>query len=437
MPPFTQEMVLGLFKCCGGAGDCTCQQADWLPQCRCYSLSSAGGIRGAPGNAHRDLVRKFFKNLTMPEPFILHTKVWRKNAGGERVKQEAETPLFLPHLWIPTLEDHALVATLGTEKVSSFWATQSLENPRLKMSREYMKSVGNWKQSGPTPFALHGDAAPHTEMDGLMVLSMRSICTSLPVDSSQLLLLAIPKTIITEEMWEEVWDALVWSFEAMAQGKMPVSGPKGGSLPLWLQNQKGKQMPKGMVYAITGDLEFYYSEFGLPRPNQEHPCAWCRCNQGSRPWNDFRSTAAWRGKLLTPAELCESLGGHKIFGVSGVNPLAISLDTLHTIDLGVACHAIGNLLWEICESKAGNRDTSMAELNKEIQEIYTKLNIPSGQRVGHLKWKDLAKSNSEYPVLKHVKARNGLWDGNGLESPSKYFWNGLGSPSRLARVGKP
>ena len=49
----------------------------------------------AHGNAHRDLVRKFFKNLTMPEPFILHTKVWRKNAGGERVKQEAEIPLFL------------------------------------------------------------------------------------------------------------------------------------------------------------------------------------------------------------------------------------------------------------------------------------------------------------------------------------------------------
>ena len=93
------------------------------------------------------------------------------------------------------------------------------------------------------------------EMDALIILSMRSICTSLLVDSSQLLLLAIPKTIITEEMWEEVWDVLVWSFEAMAQGKMPVSGPKGGSLTLWLQNQKGKQMPKGMVYAITGDLE--------------------------------------------------------------------------------------------------------------------------------------------------------------------------------------
>ena len=430
-------MVLGLFKCCGGAGDCTCQQADWLPQCRCYSLSSAGGIRGAAWQCSQRFSQEVLQELDHARAF--HTahksleeecRWWKSEAGGRDTTFSA-TPLdpntgrscFGGNTW-----NWESLKFLGHTK----FGEPKAENEQ-RVHETFRELEGEWTH----PFCFAWRCSPHTEMDGLMVLSMRSICTSLPVDSSQLLLLAIPKTIITEEMWEEVWDALVWSFEAMAQGKMPVSGPQGGSLPLWLQNQKGKQMPKGMVYAITGDLEFYYSEFGLPRPNQEHPCAWCRCNQGSRPWNDFRNTAAWRRKLLTPAELCESLGGHKIFGVSGVNPLAISLDTLHTIDLGVACHAIGNLLWEICESKAGNRDTSMAELNKEIQEIYTKLNIPSGQRVGHLKWKDLAKSNSEYPVLKHVKARNGLWDGNGLESPSKYFWNGLGSPSRLARVGKP
>ena len=150
--------------------------------------------------------------------------------------------------------------------------------------------------------------------------------------------------------------------------------------------------------------------------------------QSQETWSEFG--LAWRSKLLTPEQLCEPLGGHKIFGISGVNPLAISLDTVHTIDFGVACHAIGNLLWEICESKAGNRDTSMAELNKEIQEIYTKLNIPSGQRVGHLKWKDLAKSNSEYPVLKHEGQEWPLgwkWVGKPRVPPKSFGWWTLSS----------
>ena len=37
--------------------------------------------------------------------------------------------------------------------------------------------------------------------------------------------------------------------------------------------------------------------------------------------------------------------------------------------------------------------------------IYDSLNIPAKDRLGNVKWKDLAKSNEEFPILKHVKGR--------------------------------
>ena len=121
MPPFTQEKWP--LRSLSAVEVREIARASRLTGRHSADVTALAQLRASgeqPGNAHRDLVRKFFKDLTVPEPFILHTKVWRKNAGGEIVKQEAEIPLFLPHLWIPTLEDHALVATLGTEKVASF-----------------------------------------------------------------------------------------------------------------------------------------------------------------------------------------------------------------------------------------------------------------------------------------------------------------------------
>ena len=41
------------------------------------------------------------------------------------------------------------------------------------------KSFDNIKKDAPLVFALHGDAAPHTETDSLMVVSLRSLTTKL------------------------------------------------------------------------------------------------------------------------------------------------------------------------------------------------------------------------------------------------------------------
>ena len=124
------------------------------------------------------------------------------------------------------------------------------------------------------------------------------------------------------------------------------------------------------------------------------------------PWNDFRPCASWRGTLKTPAAFCGDYDSHPVFGIPGLNPLAINLDILHTWDLGISLHLLGSFLWDLLEeSEEANRDLAWEALFEEIQSTYASQNVPSGSKLGRLKWKDLAKSKNEYPMLKHVKGR--------------------------------
>ena len=62
-------MVTGFFKCCGGAGDCTCQQPHWLQQCWRYSLSPVGGIRRAAWQLPLRFGQEVFQRLDHARAF--------------------------------------------------------------------------------------------------------------------------------------------------------------------------------------------------------------------------------------------------------------------------------------------------------------------------------------------------------------------------------
>ena len=365
------------------------------------ALANLGAMGHQKGNCERDLKRKFFKDVSMPEPYMLKTTVFGKQKDGKKEKMQCDFPILFPHLWIRALEEAEMWDVLGPpNEVSKFWKSQSLKNPRLAKCRRYLEGCGDWRHQGPLPLCLHGDAAPHTEMDGLMVVSMRSICSSMPVNLSQMVLLVAPKYMITPEMWVDVWDVLTWSLEAMALGTMPLAGPKGTPLPQ--HDVVGKPFKRAMIYAVTGDLEFFYTEFNFPRHNAMNPCPWCSCNQSDQPWNDFRPGARWREGLVSVEALMANTH-HKLFTVPGLHPLALHLDTLHTLDLGVSCHVAGNVLWELVGQRPEAQELAMRKLNLLIQQTYEALGTPVNQRVSSIGLKDLRKAGKEYPILKHQK----------------------------------
>ena len=89
------------------------------------ALQGLGSMGQRPGNVHRDLMRKCFAQLAAPTPYKLACKMQRKVAG-EKVAQETDCFVLLPHQWIEALQQGDLLPDLtctGQELVH-FWQSQ-------------------------------------------------------------------------------------------------------------------------------------------------------------------------------------------------------------------------------------------------------------------------------------------------------------------------
>ena len=150
----------------------------------------------------------------------------------------------------------------GLHDLKTFWDQQDLKCPRLASVKSWVtlghrknkvltpaqsfitqllrKTFKNIKKELPLVFALHGDAAPHTEVDSLLVISMRSLTSGLPVSECQLLLFALPKSMLTKETLAPIWKTISWSLEAMTKGKWPAKAPP--SLPTYKAKSSGKDL---------------------------------------------------------------------------------------------------------------------------------------------------------------------------------------------------
>ena len=109
-------------------------------------------------------------------------------------------------------------------------------------------------------------------------LPCRCLLNQKPISESQLLLAAVPKAAGTKETWKELMETLAWSFTALYDGACPKKDKAGKPMEL----QKGKRFRKGWLWAITGDLEWYASEFSWPYSSQQlHlPILCCRSTAG-------------------------------------------------------------------------------------------------------------------------------------------------------------
>ena len=151
--------------------------------------------------------------------------------------------ICLPHDWFAFLAEHNLLDdVLGANHISSFWHQVQDDDPKLTLNK--CKDVAGWKHKF-IPLQFHGDAGPHTKTDSMMVNSIRSLLTDSSVDTSMLMLGAIPEACRASKRrckelglpFEEdtaivVGKIWAWSFEALFQGKHPETDPFGNP---WLK----------------------------------------------------------------------------------------------------------------------------------------------------------------------------------------------------------
>ena len=122
------------------------------------------------------------------------------------------------------------------------------------------------------------------------------------------------------------------------------------------------------------------------------------------PFTDFRDDACWKRSIKTFKD--KAPADHPLCKIPGVCWWTTKLDLLHMMDLGVAAHIYGNLLWVTIEDiLPGSRPSSMNAINTLIAKIYHDLETPSGKRLPKLNLSDVCAGGKEYPVLKQVKGR--------------------------------
>lgn len=152
-----------------------CTQADLV------GLASLGGHGVNPNHTHQQLVFRVFKNMAAPEPTVVETKAWGKNATGQKIQVDCKLPVLLPHSWMLSLDDMD-EEILGIQDIARFWDSQTGANSRVSQSQDYFDQAFQDTQA-LVPFALHGDAAPHSKVDSLLVISMRAITSRRSIDA--------------------------------------------------------------------------------------------------------------------------------------------------------------------------------------------------------------------------------------------------------------
>ena len=135
-------------------------------------LQTIGSMGHQTGNAHRDLLRKHFNDLVAPEPWEVTCEMMAKEEGQRKHKSLGCSTL-LPHRWVLALEENDMLPSLtcSDEDLAFFWKSQ-MGSPQMTPELKALIREGRRSQL-PIPWLLHGDGAPFTEVDSLVVLSMR------------------------------------------------------------------------------------------------------------------------------------------------------------------------------------------------------------------------------------------------------------------------
>ena len=303
-------------------------------------LASLGAHGNSPQNAQRDLTRLVFPDVLTPNTVTVQVPLMA--ADGVKLR---DYDMMLPHDWVAAVAAKGLLGKLmGTESSTLFWEQQDFRNnPQLRQCASFLRSI-DFKEDVVIPMLLHGDGAPHTETDSLVVVSMRSILATLSVQMSQLLLLAMPKACMVDGSMQNVWKTLVWSFTALAEGVHPSKDADGRQYAN-MENRTAEQEQRhllagqplggtvrvrGVLMVLSGDIEWFCQQFNFPYAMSNSPCAFCKCDNIQKnskiPFTDFSVTAKWKDTLLSPGELQDKFGKHPLMKIPGVSALNIKLD---------------------------------------------------------------------------------------------------------------
>ena len=127
----------------------------------------------------------------------------------------------------------------------------------------------------------------------------------------------------------------------------------------------------GVIYRLLGDLDWMHNHFKCRlAAGANLPCCFDDGNRGDMPFLDLRPGAAWTTTLKTPP--CPA-PDHPVFTVPGASLFCVSIDEMHTVDLGVLQELAGSILWTLVYDNPtleGNAEKKLDIVWGRIRALY-------------------------------------------------------------------
>ena len=230
------------------------------------------------------------------------------------------------------------------------------------------------------PLGLHGDAGAFTKQDSLLVLSWNSLIGGGHGFARRFVFAIVRKTDLTPETLDTLWTVFAWSMNALLTGVAPEEDWDGRALASGGEYIAGGF--RGALVQVRGDWEFNCQIFKFPYWHESSMMCWqCRASNTILEllWSDAGPAAGWRRTRWSHAEYVEHLRARSqkvpilLSLVIGLTLSCVMVDVLHTIDLGLAAHDIGNVFWRCVTLKvfgAATNGTNAHRLGQELNSWY-------------------------------------------------------------------
>ena len=228
------------------------------------------------------------------------------------------------------------------------------------------------------PLGIHGDGGSFSKQDSLFVFTFNSLVGVGATSAKRFPLTIIKKTETVQEPLQTIMDIFSWSFNVALTGLTPdrdwagkdVEGPRSYLAGRW----------RGALVQVRGDWEFYTTIFRFPTWNgAEEMCWMCKASAaGDLSFTSCGTNAKWRETRRTHESYVEDLASQGkelpvlLRKVRGLRLESVMVDVLHAVDLGVAAHIVGSIMWACVKKQVwpggGTQDEQTACLNEELQQ---------------------------------------------------------------------
>ncbi len=366
-------------------------------------LARVGTYGKHPQNAYRDLVSLLGLPKGAPELTWLNIPTRR----GPRTPH----PFFLPHKFfqsiykdLPRMWQSSIIG--AANDCLDFWLSMQhtdfvTKHPALL--RE------DWKRT--IPIGMHGDGGSFSKQDSVFVLSWNSLLGEGNTIARRFVTTLIRKSEMTPATLEAICNIMSWSFNTMLTGETPSRDMHDQVTAGGGQTLAGGY--RATLAQVRGDWQFYCELFKFPQWNSAERMCWlCAASSTVRNlyWGRFDDGAGWRATRYTH----ESYIAHLVASAAAIPTLLsqtrgfrlehICIDVLHTVDLGITSHILGNIFWMLVVGRAiyggTTQDLKISRLQERITSWYKSSKFDGSTRVKGKLTVDRMRTSSGWPKLK-------------------------------------